>query len=205
MEKVTYETLNKGSESYSFLRLGKPRNKTIIFFNCLFGEPHFSLRFLNYLSKDFEVIAPKIPLKPTLSEIVDYSIKFASDMSLKDYTVTGVSLGGGISIHHSLRSKEVNSLYPINPIVPSDTNLLKLIFNVRHILYNAFLPWEKGDFPDILIPKYVGSIFYEILENPLTAINLIKDISRYGIFVMLSGTAAIVLGYTDTTILTYSK
>ncbi len=53
---------------------------------------------------------------------------------------------------------------------------------------------------------FVRNVFPQFLTSSF-AINkkLIKDISRYGIFVMLSGTAAIVLGYTDTTILTYFK
>jgi len=53
---------------------------------------------------------------------------------------------------------------------------------------------------------FVRNVFPQFLTSSF-AVNkeLIKDISRYGIFVMLSGTAAIVLGYTDTTILTYFK
>ena len=53
---------------------------------------------------------------------------------------------------------------------------------------------------------FVKNVFPQFLTTSF-AVNkkLIKDLSRYGIFVMLSGTAAIVLGYTDSTILTYFK
>lgn len=47
-----------------------------------------------------------------------------------------------------------------------------------------------------IFPQFKSSKF--VIDNAL-----IKKISKYSIFVMVSGTAAIILGYTDTTVLTY--
>tara|TARA_Y100000310_G_scaffold101376_1_gene99412 strand:+ start:585 stop:1334 length:750 start_codon:yes stop_codon:yes gene_type:complete len=179
MEKLVYETLNKSDNLYEYLKIGDSKNKKIIFFHGLLGRPHFDKRFLECLSEDFYVISPKLPIKSTLEETVDYTVKFVEDMKLKDYSVSGVSLGGCIAIHHTSRLKRVNSFYPINPIIPSDSNLLELILNTRKVLYKAYLPWEMGEFPEILSPKNLIKIMNEALKTPLTLINLVKDISNY--------------------------
>lgn len=87
--------------------------------------------------------------------------------------------------------------------------ILVIIFIGFKLNYGVFSPIAAYMIAPIILLIVFGWILLNkvfpnfIISRFIIDRNLLKKISKYSIFVMVSGTAAIILGYTDTMVLTY--